>query len=160
MVLVNQSFNRYSELRSQRNFSGILPSRLIQRSFSSKTQFRQYPLLATFHRTTDGALVGLLLTVVVMSTIALHSQHLWNVSFSSLETSRDLIQQLRESTSILERHFLTSKSLSKFMVEPAHPEEDLIYLDKPIEGSHSINYDNDEFNIISKLIFFPVSYGY
>ncbi len=160
MSIVNQSYDRYSELRSQRNFSNLPPSNVIKRSFNSKKLSRQYPLLAASHRAADGALVGLLITVVAMSAIALHAQHLWNVSFTRLEASRNLIQKLRESTSTLESHFLTSSSLSKFKVEPANPEEDLLYVKKPIEGSYLIRRNDNQINFIERLVYYPIGYGY
>ena len=160
MINVRQSCERYSEPKTQRTFYNLEPSHLLRRSFNSKKLSRQYPVLATFHRATDGALLGLLLTVIVMSTVALHAQHLWNVSFSRLETSRLLIQKLRESTAMLESHFLTSKSLSKFMVEPANPKDHLLYLDKPITGRHSVNYRIKDISFLEKIVYFPAGYGY
>ena len=160
MINIRESGNTYTEYKSQRIRYNLNPSNVLGKSFNSKKISRQYPLLATFHRATDGALLGLLLTLIAMSTIALHAQHLWNVSFSRLETSRDLIQKLRESTSILESHFLTSTSLSKFMVEPANPKDHLLYLDRPVVDIHSINRKISGFSLIRKLVYYPVSHGY
>ncbi len=160
MVNVHQSYHRYSERKSQRNFNNLDPSNLFSQSFTSKKLSRKYPILVTFHRATDGALLGFLLILIVMSTIALHAQHLWNLSFSRLETSRQLIQKLRESTSVLESHFLTSSSLSKFMVEPANPKKNLVYIDRPLAESHTVNRGSSDLGLLEKLIYYPVSHGY
>ena len=160
MSIVNQSRYRYSRLRSQGNLSNLISPHLINRSLSAKKLFRQYPLLAAFHKATDGVLVGLLLIVVVMSAIALHSQHLWNVSFSRLETSRGLIQKLRESTSVLESHYLTSRSLSKYRVGPVHPKNNLIYLERPLLDSHFNKYGSANDSLLERLVYYPVRYGY
>ena len=160
MVVVNHSCNRHSESIGKRNYSNSVSSNLIKRSFISKNLFRQYPLLAASHRATDGALMGLILIVVIMSTLALHSQHLWSISFSSLETSRKLVHGLKESISTLETHFLTSANLSKFMVKAAHPKDNLVYLDKPKGDSRFIRYVDFRPLLVKKLVSYPVSHGY
>ena len=160
MVVVNHSCNRHSESISKRNYSNSGPSNLIKGSFTSKNLFRQYPLLAASHRATDGALMGLILIVVIMSTLALHSQYLWSISFSSLETSRKLVHGLKESISILETHFLTSANLSKFMLKATHPKDNLVYLDKPQGDSRFIRHVSFRPLLMKKIFSYPVNHGY
>ncbi len=131
---------------------------LFRRSISSKKLSRQFPLLAALHRLTDGALIGFVCTVVAMSSISLHAQHLWTLSFSRLETSRDLIQKLKESISILESHFLESKNLSKYMVETKT--SDLIYLEKPDTNRRLTKDVLILQRFLNKFIYFPVNHGY
>ncbi len=93
---------------------------------------KKYPLLATLHRTVDGALVGVIVSGAVMTTFALHSQHLWTVNFSRLQLTRDLAHRIEESTAILERYFIISASYPRSMVttKTSH----LLYLDRPAES--------------------------
>ena len=77
----------------------------------------------------DGALVGVLITVAIMSSVALHSQYLWTKSFTKLETTRDLNRRILESTSILESYLLKNQKLSRNLVPTKA--EDLIYVDRP-----------------------------
>tara|TARA_Y100001968_G_C19000670_1_gene545757 strand:+ start:278 stop:625 length:348 start_codon:yes stop_codon:yes gene_type:complete len=115
-------------------------------------------VLAAFHRATDGALIGLVFTVVVMSIVSLHAQHLWALSFSRLETSRDLIHKFKESISILESHFLASKSLPKSIVTAKT--SNLLYLDKPDIERQLPMYNAWNKSILHKFIHYPINQGY
>ena len=95
--------------------------------FTSKQVQRKFPILAAFHHALDGALVGLLTTVAIMSSVALHSQYLWTKSFTKLETTRDLNRRILESTSILEGYLLKKQKLSNYLVPTKAV--DLIYVD-------------------------------
>ena len=97
--------------------------------FSSKHIKRKFPIQAALHIAIDGALVGVLATVAIMSSVALHSQYLWTKSFTKLEKTRDLNRRILESTSILEGYLLKNQKLSRYLV-PAKA-EDLIYIDRP-----------------------------
>ena len=77
----------------------------------------------------DGALVGMLLTVAIMSSVALHSQYLWTEAFTKLEKTRDLNRSIFESTSILESYLLKNQNLSRSLVPTRAV--DLIYVEKP-----------------------------
>jgi len=77
----------------------------------------------------DGALIGALLMVAIMSSIALHSQYLWTKSFTKLESTRDLNQRILESTSILEGYLLEKQNLSGVLVTTKA--KDLIYVERP-----------------------------
>ncbi|KGG16441.1 hypothetical protein EV06_0278 [Prochlorococcus sp. MIT 0602] len=122
--------NVNTELEPQRNYSkrALL---LLKSSFSNSSILRKHPLLANFHKGVDGALVGVILSGSVMTSLALHSQHLWTLNFSRLDLTRDLIHKVEESTSILERHFLKIESSPTHLVstKSAH----LLYIDKPQE---------------------------
>tara|TARA_Y100001968_G_scaffold75769_1_gene67232 strand:- start:272 stop:736 length:465 start_codon:yes stop_codon:yes gene_type:complete len=97
--------------------------------FSSKQVQRKFPIRAALHIVFDGALVGLLITVAIMSSVALHSQYLWTKSFTKLEMTRDLNRRILESTSILEGYLLKNQKLSKYLVPTKA--EDLVYIDSP-----------------------------
>ena len=97
--------------------------------FFSKHIQRKFPIQAALHIVLDGALVGVLATVAIMSSVALHSQYLWTKSFTKLETTRDLNRRILESTSILEGYLLKNKKLSRYLV-PAKA-KDLVYVDRP-----------------------------
>ncbi len=97
--------------------------------FSSKQIQREFPIQAALHIVLDGALVGLLTTVAIMASVALHSQYLWTKSFTKLEKTRDLNRRLLESTSILEGYLMKNQKFSRYLVTAKA--EDLIYIDKP-----------------------------
>lgn len=97
--------------------------------FSSKQVQRKFPIQAALHIVLDGALLGILITVAIMSSVALHSQYLWTKSFTKLETTRDLNRRTLESTSILESYLLRNQKLSRNLVPTKA--EDLIYVDRP-----------------------------
>ncbi len=102
---------------------------LVNSVFSSKQVQRKFPIQAALHIVLDGALVGILITVAIMSSVALHSQYLWTKSFTKLETTRDLNRRILESTSILESYLLKNQKLSRNLVPTKA--EDLIYVDRP-----------------------------
>ena len=106
-----------------------LSKELLNSVFSSKQVQRKFPIQAALHIALDGALVGILITVAIMSFVALHSQYLWTKSFTKLETTRDLNRRILESTSILESYLLKNQKLSRYLVPTKA--EDLIYVDRP-----------------------------
>ena len=106
-----------------------LPKPFVHSFFSSKQVKRRFPIQAAFHIVLDGALVGVLTIVAIMSSVALHSQYLWSKSFTKLERTRDLNLRILESTSILESYLLKNQELSKSL-DPTKA-EDLIYVDRP-----------------------------
>ncbi len=106
-----------------------LPKSFLSSVFSSKQVQRKFPIQAALHIVLDGALVGTLTTVAIMSSVALHSQYLWTKSFTKLETTRDLNRRILESTSILESYLLKNQKLSRNLVPTKA--ENLIYLDRP-----------------------------
>ncbi len=106
-----------------------LPLGLSNSFFSSKQVQKKFPIQAALHIFIDGALVGVLSTVAIMSAVALHSQYLWTNSFTKLETTRDLNRRLLESTSILEGYLLKNQKLSKHLLPTKA--ENLIYVDRP-----------------------------
>ena len=133
-------------------------SDLLRRSINAKKLSRKFPILAASHRAIDGALIGFVLTVVLMSIVSLHAQHLWTLSFSRLEASRSLIHKLKESISMLESHFLISESLPKFMV--VTKSSDLLYLDEPDQSISFTEAESANINFINKIIDHPTNHGY
>ena len=158
MGFVRKKLSTNSNQNSVANSSKGIDFHLIQSSFLSHKFARKYPLLRAFHRLIDGALIGLVLVVVAMSTIALHAQHLWTISFSKLEASRELNRKLLESSTILESHLLDGKTLPNFMV--ATTAKDLIYLNKPHKDRYPISKKRQRLTILRRLFSEPIMHGY
>ena len=118
---------------SNRRLPSITPAKgtleLIQGSMSSRKVARQSPVLAGLHRVVDGALIGSIVAVTLMSFFTLHWQSRWSVVFARLEVTRSLTHRLTESTAILERHFLNTASSPNSMVPTKVA--DLLYLSRP-----------------------------
>ncbi len=127
--------------------------------FSSKEVQRKFPIQAAFHIILDGALVGILTVVAIMSSVALHSQYLWTKSFTQLETTRDLNRRILESTSILESYLLKNQKLSKYLVPTKA--EDLIYVDRP-KPDETIKLVDKTFKnrFLERISSFPIKSGY
>ncbi len=136
-----------------------LPRSVLNSVFSSKQVQRRFPIQAAFHIILDGALLGILTTVAIMSSVALHSQYLWTKSFNKLEITRDLNRRILESTSILESYLLKNQKLSrKFVPTKA---EDLIYIDRPISvKNRRLVNKTYESQLMEKLSSFPIKPGY
>ena len=127
--------------------------------FSSKQVQRKFPIQAALHIVLDGALVGILITVAIMSSVALHSQYLWTKSFTKLETTRDLNRRTLESTSILESYLLKNQKLSRNLVPTKA--EDLIYVDRPKPEETKKSFDVIlKSRFLEKISSFPVKSGY
>ncbi len=127
--------------------------------FSSKQVQRKFPIQSALHGALDGALVGLLTTVAIMSSVALHSQYLWTKSFTKLEQTRDLSRRLLESTSILEGYLLKNQKLSRYL-EPTKA-EDLIYVDRPNTlNTASLNREMLKRKLLERISAFPTKSGY
>ncbi len=127
--------------------------------FSSKQVQRKFPIQAALHVVLDGALVGILGTVAIMSSIALHSQYLWTKSFTKLETTRDLNRRILESTSILESYLLKNQKLSRYLVPTKA--QDLIYVHRPRQEEAKKLFDMTFKNrLMEKISSFPMKSGY
>ena len=136
-----------------------LPKGLLNGVFSSKQVQRKFPIQAALHIVLDGALVGILITVAIMSSVALHSQYLWTKSFTKLETTRDLNRRTLESTSILESYLLKNQKLSRNLVPTKA--EDLIYVDRPKPEETKKSFDVTlKSRFLEKISSFPVKSGY
>ena len=127
-------------------------------SFLARKSLRQFPLLLAMHRCIDGALLGVVIAVAIMSTIALHAQYLWTISFSRLESTRDLSDKLIESTSILEGYLLKDSILPKYMVSTKS--KDLIYLERPKLNEIILKDESENLSLYKKLFSYPVNNGY
>ena len=136
-----------------------LPNGLLNGVFSSKQVQRKFPIQAAFHIALDGALIGILMTVAIMSSVALHSQYLWTKSFTKLETTRDLNRRILESTSILESYLLKNQKLSRYLVPTKA--EDLIYVKRPEPEETKKLFDMTfKSRLIERISSFPIKSGY
>ena len=136
-----------------------LPIVFLNSFFSSKQVQRKFPIQAALHVVLDGALVGVLLMVAIMSSVALHSQYLWTNSFTKLQKTRDLNIRIVESTSILESYLLKNKKLSKSLVPTKA--ENLIYVDRP-SSQNTLSLFNETLRgrLIKKIASLPIKSGY
>ncbi len=127
--------------------------------FSSRRVYRSFPVQAALHIFLDGALVGLLTIVAIMSSVALHSQYLWTKSFTKLEVTRDLSLRILESTSILESYLSKNQKLSSSLVPTKA--EDLIYVDAPrLQNTRILSKENFRTKILEKIASFSSKSGY
>ena len=128
-------------------------------SSSSKQVHRKFPIQATINIVLDGALLGLLTIVAIMSSVALHSQYLWTKSFTQLEKTRDLNLRILESTSILESYLLKNQKLSRSLVPTKA--EDLIYVDRPIpQNTRALIDEQLRRRLLKRIFSFPMKSGY
>ncbi len=136
-----------------------LPIGFSNSSFSSKLIQRKFPIQAALHIVLDGALVGVLATVAIMSSVALHSQYLWTKSFTKLETTRDLNRRIFESTSILEGYLLKNQKMSKYLV-PAKS-EDLLYIEQPsLQNTRPLLKETLKKRFLERISSMPIKSGY
>ena len=136
-----------------------LPIGFANSFFSSKQVNREFPIQAALHVFLDGALVGVLTIVAIMSAVALHSQYLWTNSFTKLEITRDLNLRILESTSILESYLLKNQKLSKSLVTTKA--EDLIYVDMPSSQNTRVLLENAlRERVLKKIASLPIKSGY
>ena len=136
-----------------------LSKKILNSVFSSKQVQRKFPIQAALHIVIDGALVGILITVAIMSSVALHSQYLWTKSFTKLETIRDLNRRILESTSILESYLLKNQNLSRYLVPTKA--EDLIYVDRPKPEETKKLFDMTfKSRLLERISSYPIKSGY
>ena len=136
-----------------------LPKGLLNSVFFSKQVQRKFPIQAALHIVLDGALIGMLATVAMMSSIALHSQYLWTKSFTKLETTRDLNQRILESTSILESYLLKNQKLSRHLVPTKA--EDLLYVERPKPEETKKLFDMTfKSRLLERISSYPIKSGY
>ena len=136
-----------------------LPKSFLNSFFSSKHVQREFPIQAALHVVLDGALVGVLVTVAIMSSVALHSQYLWTKSFTKLEKTRDLNRRILESTSILESYLLKNQNLSRYLVPTKAG--DLIYVDRPKPEETKKLFDMTfKSRLLERISSFPIKSGY
>ncbi len=158
MVGVARKQSKGSAVRSSRKIRSVDPLYLIQGSFSPRKVARQFPMIAAFHRAADGALIGVLITVGLMSGLTLHWQHLWTVAFSQLETTRDIVNRLSESTAMLERQLLKNTSLPMSMVPTKAA--NLLYLETPDNWRGFGKNNVDKMTLLQNFVHHPISHGY
>jgi hypothetical protein len=106
---------------------------LIQGSLSGRRVERQSPLLATLHRMSTGALIGLGASLVGLSALALHWQNQWAKSYAQLEASKVLEHRLNESASVLEQHHIGSMRRPGQLLPTSS--ENLIHLPEPVRAT-------------------------
>ena len=127
--------------------------------FSSKQVQRKFPIQAALHVFLDGALLGLLIIVAIMSSVALHSQYLWTKSFTKLEITRDLNLRILESTSILESYLLKNQKLTRSLVPTKA--KDLIYVDRPNSNNTRVSFNETlKRTLLERIASLPIKSGY
>ena len=136
-----------------------LPKKLLNSVLSSRQVQRKFPIQSALHTVLDGALIGVLTTVSLMSFVALHSQYLWTKSFTKLETIRDLNRRILESTSILEGYLLKNQKVTGTLVSTRA--KDLIYVERPNnQNIHLLVNKTLKEKILEKISSLPVKAGY
>ena len=136
-----------------------LPISFVNSFFSSKQVHRKFPIQAALHVVLDGALVGVLMIVAIMSAVALHSQYLWTNSFTKLEIIRDLNLRILESTSILESYLFENQELTGSLVPTKA--KDLVYVDKPSQRNTRILFmEALKRRLFERIASFPIKPGY
>ena len=154
--MVSHTLNKKKVGQSQKK---ILPIGLSSGFFSSKQFQKEFPMQAALHIALDGALVGGLIIVAIMSTVALHSQYLWSKSFTKLEKTRDLNRRILKSTSILEGYLLKNQKLSENLV-PTRA-EDLVYIDRPnLQNTRLFVDETFKRRLFKRISSFPIKSGY
>lgn len=106
---------------------------LIQGSLSGRRVERQSPLLATLHRMSTGALIGLGASLVGLSALALHWQNQWAQSYAQLEAAKVLEHRLNESSSVLEQHHIGAMRRPGQLLPTSS--ENLIHLPEPAQAT-------------------------
>jgi hypothetical protein len=106
---------------------------LIHGSLSGRKVERQSPLLASLHRISTGALVGLGVSLVGLSALALHWQNQWAKNYAQLEASKVLEHRLHESASVLEQHHIGAMRRPGQLLPTSS--ENLIHLPEPVQVS-------------------------
>tara|TARA_Y100001968_G_C19023328_1_gene556204 strand:- start:150 stop:614 length:465 start_codon:yes stop_codon:yes gene_type:complete len=136
-----------------------LPVNFSNSFFSSKQVLRRFPIQSTLHIALDGALIGVLTMVAIMSSVALHSQYLWTKSFTKLESTRDLNRRFLESTSILEGYLLKNQNLSGALISTRA--KDLIYVEKPSKQNTQLLVNEPlKERVLKRISSLPVKAGY
>ncbi len=154
--MVSHTLNKKQIRRSQKK---KLSKSFSNSFFTSKQVQRKFPVQAALHTILDGALVGVLVTVAIMSSVALHSQYLWTEAFTKLTKTRDLNKRILESTSILESYLLKNQKLSRSLVPTKA--EDLIYVNKPSQqNTQSLYKKTLKRKLFEKVVSFPLKSGY
>lgn len=103
--------------------------RLIHGSLSGRRVERQSPLLASLHRISTGALIGLGASLIGLSGLALHWQNQWAKNYAQLEAAKVLEHRLSESASVLEQHHIGSMRRPGQLLPTSS--ENLIHLPEP-----------------------------
>ena len=107
----------------------VRPLSLIEGSLSAGKVVRQAPWLAGLHRLTDGALVGLGVSMLGLSALTLHWQNQWGSSYRALEATQVLEHRLQESAALLEQHHLGAVRKPGWLVPTSS--DQLVHLPPP-----------------------------
>ena len=105
------------------------PLALIQGSLSAGKVVRQAPWLAGLHRLSDGALLGLGVSMLALSALTLHWQNQWGRSYRALEATQVLEHRLQESAALLEQHHLAAVRKPGWLVPTSS--DQLVHLPPP-----------------------------
>jgi hypothetical protein len=106
---------------------------VIHGSLSGRLVERQSPLLASLHRVSTGALVGLGVSLMGLSALALHWQNQWAKNYAQLEAAKVLEHRLNESASVLEQHHIGSMRRPGQLLPTSS--ENLIHLPEPAQAT-------------------------
>lgn len=106
---------------------------LIHGSLSSRRVERQSPLLASLHKISTGALIGLGASLLGLSALALHWQSQWAKNYSQLEAAKVLEHRLHESASVLEQHHIGAMRRPGQLLPTSS--ENLIHLPEPAQAA-------------------------
>lgn len=104
---------------------------LIQGSLSGRKVERQSPLLASLHKVSTGALLGLGCSLVGLSALTLHWQNQFAKNYAQLEATKVLEHRLHESAALLEQHHIRSMRRPGQLLPTSS--ENLIHLPAPKE---------------------------
>lgn len=104
---------------------------LIHGSLSGRKVERQSPVLASLHRISTGALIGLGASLVGLSALALHWQNQWAKNYAQLESAKVLEHRLHESAAVLEQHHIGAMRRPGQLLPTSS--ENLIHLPEPAQ---------------------------
>ena len=102
---------------------------LIQGSLSGRKVERQSLLLASLHKVSSGALMGLGFSLVGLSALTLHWQNQWSKNFAELEATKVLEHRLHESAAVLEQHHIRTMGRPGELLPTSS--ENLVHLPAP-----------------------------
>ena len=150
--------NSFDNRQNSSSKYSISPLKLLHKSFSHEKVSRKSPLIGGFHRAIDGALLGVLVSVGLLSALTMHWQYLWTSAFTRLELTRELSNELTETNAVFERYLLENANLPLSMVPTKA--ENLLYLERPYL-IHQRKHQKESFvSVIKSLMELSFDQGY
>lgn len=129
------------------------PFALIQGSLSARRVERSSPLLAVLHRSADGILIGIGLTMLGLSALTLHWQNQWSQSYGQLEADQVQEHRLMEAAALLERQYMGAAHRPG-LLEPTSSDK-LLYLPSPPAATAAPTAD-----LLTRVVSRPIPPGY